>query len=56
MRLFVAGDTDGAREWAYDRASSIGTLDRGLDEARAKRWPVVDMKTDWARIFGFETK
>jgi phosphoglycolate phosphatase-like HAD superfamily hydrolase len=48
--------TDGDREWAYDRASSIGKLDRGLDEARAKHWTVVDMKTDWARIFAFEPK
>ena len=44
------------REWAYDRASSIGKLDQGLDEARAKHWTVVDMKTDWARIFAFEPK
>jgi hypothetical protein len=27
--------TDADREWAYDRASSIGKLDQGLDEARA---------------------
>lgn len=30
--------TDGAREWAYDRQSSVGSLDKGLDEARAKGW------------------
>jgi hypothetical protein len=46
--------TDGEREWAYDRASSIGRLDKGLDEARAKSWTVVDMKRDWKRIFPFE--
>jgi phosphoglycolate phosphatase-like HAD superfamily hydrolase len=48
--------TDGDREWAYDRASSIGKLDQGLDAARVKHWTVVDMKTDWARIFAFEPK
>lgn len=46
--------TDAAREWAYDRASSIGRLDKGLDQAKAKGWTVVDMKTDWKRIFAFE--
>jgi phosphoglycolate phosphatase-like HAD superfamily hydrolase len=43
--------TDAEREWAYDRASSIGRLDDGLDEAAAKGWTVVSMKTDWNRIF-----
>jgi phosphoserine phosphatase len=43
--------TDGEREWAYDRQSLVGRLDKGLDEARAKGWTVVDMKTDWKRIY-----
>jgi phosphoserine phosphatase len=43
--------TDAAREWAYDRQSSIGKLDKGLDEANAKRWTVIDMKLDWQTIF-----
>jgi phosphoglycolate phosphatase-like HAD superfamily hydrolase len=43
--------TDAAREWAYDRTSSIGKLDRGLDEAKAKGWTVVDMKADWKTIY-----
>jgi phosphoglycolate phosphatase-like HAD superfamily hydrolase len=43
--------TDAEREWAYDRASSIGRLDRALDEAIAKGWTVVDMKRDWERVF-----
>lgn len=43
--------TDAEREWAYDRQSSIGELDEGLDEARRRGWTVVDMKTDWKRIF-----
>jgi phosphoglycolate phosphatase-like HAD superfamily hydrolase len=51
--LFVH-HTDAAREWAYDRASSVGRLDKGLDQARAKGWTVVDMKNDWKRVFAFE--
>jgi phosphoserine phosphatase len=46
--------TDAQREWAYDRESSIGKLDKGLDEAKAKGWTVVDMKKDWKRIFAWE--
>jgi phosphoserine phosphatase len=48
--------TDAAREWAYDRQSSVGQLDKGLDEAKAKGWTVVDMKADWNRIFPFGSK
>jgi hypothetical protein len=43
--------TDAAREWAYDCTSSIGRLDKGLDEATAKGWTVVSMKEDWRRIY-----
>jgi len=43
--------TDAEREWAYDRKSSFGRLDKGLDEARAKGWIVVDMKKDWKIIY-----
>jgi phosphoserine phosphatase len=43
--------TDASREWAYDRKSPIGKLDKGLDEANAKRWSVIDMKNDWQIIF-----
>jgi hypothetical protein len=46
--------TDGAREWAYDRTSHIGKLDKGLDEASARGWTVVDMKKDWNKVFAFE--
>ena len=46
--------TDAEREWAYDRDSKIGRLDKGLDEARAHGWTVVDMQRDWKRIFAFE--
>jgi phosphoglycolate phosphatase-like HAD superfamily hydrolase len=43
--------TDGEREWAYDRESHIGRLDKGLDAAKANGWTVVDMKADWNRIY-----
>jgi hypothetical protein len=46
--------TDAACEWAYDRQSHIGQLDKGLDEAQAKGWTVVSMKDDWKRVFAFE--
>ena len=43
--------TDAEREWAYDRNSSIGGLDKGLDEAKSKGWTVVDMKQDWKVVY-----
>ena len=43
--------TDGDREWAYDRESHIGRLDRALDDAAAQGWVVVDMATDWDVVF-----
>ena len=46
--------TDAEREWAYDREPSLARLDKGLDEAQAKGWMVVDMKKDWKRVFPFE--
>ncbi|MEG0861256.1 MAG: HAD family hydrolase [Pseudomonas sp.] len=46
--------TDAAREWAYDRQSKIGRLDKALDEARSQGWTIVDMASDWARVFPFE--
>jgi hypothetical protein len=46
--------TDAEREWAYDRNSSIGKLDKGLDEAAEKGWTVIDMKQDWKVVFPWE--
>jgi phosphoglycolate phosphatase-like HAD superfamily hydrolase len=43
--------TDAEREWAYDRESKVGTLDKALDDATAKGWTVVDMKNDWNAVF-----
>jgi hypothetical protein len=42
---------DAAREVAYDRTSSVGKLDRGLDEGPERGWLLVSMKRDWKRIF-----
>jgi len=43
--------TDAKREWAYDRDSHIGRLEKGLDEAERRNWVVADMKADWKKIF-----
>jgi phosphoserine phosphatase len=43
--------TDAEREWAYDRQSRIGQLDKGLDEALTKGWSIADIKRDWKTIF-----
>ncbi len=46
--------TDAVREYAYDRNSKIGKLDKAWEEAKAKGWSVVDMKQDWKKVFAFE--
>lgn len=43
--------TDAEREWAYDRESHIGKLDKGLDEGPKRGWTIVSMKNDWTTIF-----
>jgi len=53
LALIVHHD-DPVREYAYDRTSHIGKLDKAWDEAVAKHWIVVSMKSDWNRVFGFE--
>jgi hypothetical protein len=52
----IVHHTDAAREWAYDRQSHIGQLDKGLEEAKTKGWTVVGMKDDWKTIFPPSTK
>ena len=42
---------DAEREWAYDRESHVGQLARGLDEASARAWSVISIKTDWKTVF-----
>jgi len=48
--------TDAKREWAYDRDSHVGALDKGLDYAKAHHWNIVDMKNDWKVVYPFELK
>lgn len=43
--------TDEQREYRYDRASSIGRLNRGLDEGPERGWVIVDMSSDWEAVF-----
>jgi phosphoglycolate phosphatase-like HAD superfamily hydrolase len=52
----IVHHTDAEREWAYDRKSSIGHLDKALDAAQADGWTVVDMKNDWKTMFPFGSK
>ncbi|HEV2840359.1 MAG TPA: HAD family hydrolase [Chthoniobacterales bacterium] len=51
----IVRHTDAEREWNYD-VSPLGKLEKGLEEAKAKDWTVVDMKQDWKVIFPFEKK
>jgi hypothetical protein len=50
----IVHHTDDAREYAYDRNSFFGRLDKALDAATLNGWTVVNMKDDWKRIFRFE--
>ena len=49
----IVHHTDAGREYAYDRDTSFGRLDKALDAAAINKWTVVDMKNDWKRIFSF---
>ncbi len=46
--------TDGEREYAYDKDSKVGKLDKALTEGKANGWIIVDMKKDFNKIFSFE--
>ncbi len=48
--------TDAVREYAYDRQSAVGRLDKAWNEAVRRKWTVVDMKDDWKVIYPFELK
>jgi hypothetical protein len=50
----IVHHTDEAREWSYDRASHVGTLDKAWDQANENGWTVVDMKSEWKRIYPWE--
>ena len=64
LRWATAGDgprfgmighhTDADREYAYDRDSHFGKLDKALTDAGTRNWLLVDMKADWGRIYSFE--
>ena len=47
----IVHHTDARREFAYDRESHIGKLDRGLDEGPKRGWTIVSMKDDWKQVF-----
>ncbi|WP_378946155.1 HAD family hydrolase [Mesorhizobium sp. ANAO-SY3R2] len=51
----IVHHTDAEREWAYDRHSDVGRLDKALDAAAVNKWTVVDMKNDWNKVFAFES-
>jgi len=61
LQWTVAGDgpsfagivhhTDADREWAYDRESRLGRLDKALDEGMERGWTIVDMRSEWSRIY-----
>jgi len=50
----IVHHTDGDREYAYDRQSSFGKLDKALTEAPERNWVIVDMKNDWKKIYAFD--
>ncbi len=47
----IVHHTDAEREWAYDRDSAVGRLDKALGDAKTNGWVVVDMKSDWNVVF-----
>jgi phosphoglycolate phosphatase-like HAD superfamily hydrolase len=52
--LGLVHHTDAEREWAYDRKSHVGKLDKALDEATQRGWTIVDMRQDWKVIYPFQ--
>jgi len=55
MRLgMIVHHDDAVREYAYDRTSPVGKLDKGLDQYKAAGWTLISMKNDWKKIFAFE--
>jgi hypothetical protein len=50
----IVHHTDAQREWAYDRDTHVGKLDKALGEAAAQGWTVVNMKNDWRVIYPFQ--
>ena len=55
LRLgLIVHHTDDVREWAYDKDSHIGNLDKALTIGRENGWTIVDMKQDWKVIYPFQ--
>jgi phosphoserine phosphatase len=52
--LGLVHHTDAEREWAYDRESPVGRLDKALDEARERGWTLVDMAREWRVVYPWE--
>lgn len=52
--MLLVHHTDDQREYAYDKDSHIGKLDKALTEAKTGNWTIVDMKKDWKVIYPFE--
>lgn len=42
---------DAEREYAHDRKSKVGRLDKALDAAKPAGWTVVSVKYDWREVF-----
>jgi phosphoserine phosphatase len=53
---FIVHHDDTEREFAYDRKSSVGRLDRGLDEGPKRGWTIVSMKNDWRTVYPLEKR
>ncbi|MET0027267.1 MAG: HAD family hydrolase [Candidatus Thiodiazotropha sp.] len=47
----IVHHTDAKREWAYDRKTHVGKLDKALDKAGSAGWVLVDMMQDWKTIY-----
>ncbi|MBN9085296.1 MAG: haloacid dehalogenase-like hydrolase [Reyranella sp.] len=52
----IVHHTDAEREFAYDRQSHVGRLDKALDEGTRRKWTIVDMKSDWKTIYPFDRR
>ncbi|MGD9236261.1 MAG: hypothetical protein PVF09_06280, partial [Desulfobacterales bacterium] len=52
----IVHHTDSEREWAYDRQSHVGRLDKALEAAKKHGWTVADMMKDWKVIYPFQLK
>lgn len=47
----IVHHTDAEREYAYDRETDFGRLDKAMDDAPAEGWILVDMAKDWKAVF-----